>query len=118
MSLKENIKKSFSNEKELALLRYNSVKTILVFSSLLFFSNFFILWAGIKYDYFIKFLPFTYFYLLLSLLFYFYFLIKVKLNFSKLFLVFIFIFLLIIIFLLFLPFIFENWISDLINIIK
>lgn len=48
MSLKENIKKSFSNEKELALLRYNSVKTILVFSSLLFFSNFFILLSGDK----------------------------------------------------------------------
>ena len=115
MWFKEKLKQDFKNEKKINLLRLNAVKILLVFSIFLFFINFFILWTNIKFNLFKLFLPFSYFFLLISMLYYFYFLLKVKVSYSKIFLYLIFFLLLNIFFLLLLPFVFKNWLIDVLN---
>lgn len=118
MTFKENLKQSFSEKEEIDLLRFNSVKIVLIFSIFLFFLNFFFLWTNIEFNLFKIFLPFTYFFLLISMIYYFYFLIKIKFVKSRWFLRLIYFLLLLLLILFLLPFIFRHWLSDLFNYIK
>ena len=116
MWFKENLKLNFSKKEKIDLLRFNAIKIIFIFSIFLFFLNFFILWSNINFELFKYYLPFTYFFLLISMLYYFYFFIKISIKNSKWFLWLIYFLLLLVILLLFLPMVFKNWLSDLINI--
>jgi hypothetical protein len=118
MWFKENLKQNFENEEKINLLRFHSIKNLFIFSILLFFLNFFLLWTNINFDLYKLFLPFTYFFLLLAMFYYFYFLIKIKLSSSKWFYLFIYFLLLLITILLILPFVFDYWLINIVEFVK
>ncbi len=76
MSLKEILKQSFDEPKEISLQRYKAAKFIFVLTSFLFFVNFYFVGVNFYVDIFSKTLGISYILLLLSLVFYIYFLIK------------------------------------------
>lgn len=78
MWFKENLKKSLNDRDLMIKSRLKSSMFFLVFSSFLFFLNYFLVWAGFYYDVLVNVLPYTYISLLVSFLFYFsYFFLKI-----------------------------------------
>ena len=71
MWFKENLKKSLADKDLMIANRLKSSTFVLAFTSLLFFLNYFFVWARFHYDFFIKTLPYTYILLLVWFLFYF-----------------------------------------------
>ena len=118
MWLKEKLKQKFSNDKEISIERCKASKFIFIISSILFFQNFYFVWANFYLDIFSKTLWYMYVILVLSLISYIYFFIKKSLV-SKvpnyIFIVFIILFILLFLLLL-LPITLDwglNWLLDL-----
>ena len=106
------IKDSFSDSKNIIEVRYMISRVVFLFFALVFFINYFFVWASFYLDLFSLTLPFSYIFFLLSLLLFIYFFAKkkflYKINF--IFEVF-FVILLFVIFTIFLvPFVFEDFI--------
>jgi hypothetical protein len=120
MGLKEMIKKTFKDEKQITIERYRWAKFAFILSSFLFFMNFYYVWANFYTNIFANTLGIMYIILLLSLIFYVYFFIK-KLLIDKV-PKYLFIIILIILFLIFsflvLPLIVEGWFNWVLNFIK
>ncbi len=83
MSLKKSFKDIFTKE-DLLWVRKNCSKNFFIFSSLVFFSNYFFVWAKFFDEIFLKTLPFTYSIFSLSIVMYFYFLLIHKYKLEKL----------------------------------
>lgn len=76
MWLKDMLKQDFSNEKVIIEERYKASKFAFVFSVLLFFLNFYFVWANFYSEVFKESLGITYTLMLLSLVLYIYILIR------------------------------------------
>jgi len=120
MGLKEIIKDTFNNKKEITLERYKWAKTCLIFISLFFFINFYLIWAWFYPEYLNKSLWFLYLLLMLTFVFYFYFLFKkLLINNDRLYFNIIFFIILILIFwFLSLPAIVDGWFNWILKIAK
>ena len=120
MWLKEMLKETFSNKKDITLERYKAAKFAFIVSSFLFFINFYLVWANFYLDIFSNTLGILYIILILSLVFYIYFFIKKILVWKIPWFIFIifFIILLVIFWLAILPITLENWFNELLQFIK
>jgi hypothetical protein len=76
MSLKEMLKQSFSNPKEIILERYKAAKFAFIVTSFSFFLNFYFVGAHFYSNFFSSTLNISYVLLLLSIVFFVYFLVK------------------------------------------
>lgn len=74
MDYKKEISSVFKDDVSLLKYRLNSSKNIFIFSSFLFFLNYFLIWAKFFDSFLIKTLPFMYIAFLVSILTYTYFL--------------------------------------------
>ena len=120
MWLKEMLKDTFSNEEKIVKERYLASKFSFIILSLLFFINFFFVWAGFYTDFFINTLLITYISLLLSIVYYFYYFVK-KTFLWKLpnyFFIIVFIFLFIIFWFLSVPFVIEGGLIRIIDFFR
>lgn len=82
MDYKNDIKKSWENKEEILKYRYNSSRNIFIYLSLIFFLNYFFVWAKFFDNIFLLTLPFVYVSFLVSIMifWYFYLLSNFKLN--------------------------------------
>ena len=71
MWFKESLEKSLGDKDLMIANRLRASIFVLVITSFLFFLNYYLVWAGFHYDFFIKTLPYTYVLLLIWFLFYF-----------------------------------------------
>ncbi len=78
MSFKNFLKKSFEDKKQLSIARYKSAKFAFIMMTLIFFLNYFFVWAQFYYDFFIVTLPYTYILYLLSFLYYVFYFFKLN----------------------------------------
>lgn len=82
MDYKNDIKKSWENKEEILKYRYISSRNIFIYLSLIFFLNYFFVWAKFFDNIFLLTLPFVYVCFLVSIIifWYFYLLNNFKLN--------------------------------------
>lgn len=83
MDFKKVIHDTFKNNDDIVKSRYNSSKMVFTFLLLIFFLNYFFVWARFFDEYFTKSLSVTYILLLLSAVIYFNFFVLHKLEFKK-----------------------------------
>lgn len=73
MDIKKIIKDTFKDKEALEAFRYETSRAIFVFSLLIFFLNYFFVWAKFYDNYLIKILPFSYIFMIMCFCIFWYF---------------------------------------------